>query len=334
MGIILELNKIHNTDCTSGIKKLIEFGQKVDLAITSPPYFNAREYSQWETLDQYFGDMKGIFTETYKVLNNHKYFVLNVGDITGQVGKAKWSTKKIPLGAYFTVMLEEIGFQFVDNFIWDKGEPQSKRHLGNPQSPFYQYPVNCYEHILIFVKHELDKEKIPCPVCNELIVVSNSQTSIGVQSWECKNPVCPQKSVGGRGKRFSKRSIMMEDYKTDDNFIEKDFVNIWRRDITRLNPVIKINSKGENTLGHTAPFPETIPEMAIRYFSGVNDVVLDMFAGSGTTQKVAKELGRRWIGFEINEIYCELANKRVDESLDRSTMKLNKEEIMCQTNHL
>ena len=60
--------------------------------------------------------------------------------------------------------------KFVDDYIWDKGEPQSKRHLGNPPYPFYQYPVNCYEHILIFVKHKLDKTKIPCPDCNEIII--------------------------------------------------------------------------------------------------------------------------------------------------------------------
>lgn len=295
------------------MKELNENNQKVDLIVTSPPYFNAREYSQWDTLENYYSDMEIIFTEAYKVLNNHRYLVLNVGDITGQVGKSRWSTKKIPLGANFIVMLERIGFQFVDDYIWDKGEPQSKRHLGNPPYPFYQYPVNCYEHIIIFVKHELDKTKIPCPVCNETITQSNSQTGIGIQSWECKNPDCPQKSLAGRGKRFSKRSVMMDSYKTPENEIPKEFKDKWRRDIVRINPVKKINSKGENTLGHTAPYPEDIPEMAIRYFSGEGDIVLDPFTGSGTTQVVAKKLNRRWLGFEIIKEYCLLANKRINE---------------------
>jgi len=309
---ILEINKIYNMDCIIGLDEMIKQKLKVDLFVTSPPYYNAREYSQWETVEDYMSDMKIIFTKAYQCLENHKYIVVNVGDIVSQTGKAKWSVRKLPLGAMFTMMLEEIGFEFIDDFIWDKGEPQSKRHLGNPPYPFYQYPVNCYEHILIFAKHELEKEKIPCPDCNKNITVSNSQSSIGVQSWECKNVECPTKSKSGRGKRFSKRSIMMDDYQTDENLIDKNFVKKWRRDIVQINPVIKINNKGNNTLGHTAPYPEDIPEMAIRYYTGVGDLVVDMFAGSGTSCLVAKKLHRNYIGFEISKEYCELAEKRIN----------------------
>lgn len=305
----MDINKIYNMNCLEGLKQMKD--ESIDLMVTSPPYYNAREYSQWETVDSYMGDMRDIFKELYRCMKNHKYIVVNVGDVTSQVGKAKWSVRKLPLGAMFTMMLEDIGFEFIDNYIWDKGEPQSKRHLGNPQYPFYQYPVNCYEHILIFAKHKLDKTKIPCPVCEETIVVSNSQSGIGVQSWECKNPKCSEKSVSGRGKRFSARSIMMNEYQTEDNYIDKEFIHSWRRDIVRINPVIKINSKGENKFGHTAPYPTDIPEMAIRYYSGVGDLVVDIFNGSGTTGLVAKELNRNYIGFELNKEYCELSRERV-----------------------
>ena len=312
---MLEINKIYNMDCLEGMKLMIEQGVKVDLFVTSPPYYNAREYSQWETVEDYMSDMKRIFSLAYQCLNNHRYIVVNVGDIVTQVGKAKWSLRKLPLGAMFTMMLEEIGFEFIDDFIWDKGEPQSKRHLGNPPYPFYQYPVNCYEHILVFAKHELDKTKIPCPDCNESIVVSNSQSSIGVQSWECKNPKCPTKSEHGRGKRFSARSIMMNDYQTEENYIEEEFVKKWRRDIVKINPVVKINCKGENILGHTAPYPEDIPEMAIKYYTGVNDLVVDMFSGSGTTCLVATKLQRNYIGFELNKDYYEIAKNRINKHI-------------------
>ena len=307
----MEINKIYNMDCIIGLDEMIKQKLKVDLFVTSPPYYNAREYSQWETVEDYMSDMKIIFTKAYQCLKNHKYIVVNVGDIVSQTGKAKWSVRKLPLGAMFTMMLEEIGFEFIDDFIWDKGEPQSKRHLGNPPYPFYQYPVNCYEHILIFAKHELEKEKIPCPDCNKIIIVSNSQSSIGVQSWECKNIECSTKSKSGRGKRFSKRSIMMNDYQIDENLIDKNFVKKWRRDIVQINPVIKINNKGKNTLGHTAPYPEDIPEMAIRYYTGVGDLVVDMFTGSGTSCLVAKKLHRNYIGFELSKEYCDIAEERL-----------------------
>lgn len=307
----MKLNHIYNIDCLEGLKKMDD--ESIDLMVTSPPYYNAREYSRWETVDDYINDMKEIFFELYRCMKNHKYIIVNIGDVTSQVGKSKWSVRKLPLSAIFIIMLEKIGFEFIDDYIWDKGEPQSKRHLGNPQYPFYQYPLNCYEHILVFAKHKLDKNKISCPVCQKTIVVSNSQSAIGVQSWECKNPDCPEKSASGRGKRFSARSIMMNNYQTDDNFIEKEFVQKWRRDIVKINPVIKINPKGENKLGHTAPYPEDIPEMAIRYYSGVGDLVVDIFMGSGTTGVVAKKLGRNYIGFEIVEKYVEISNKRISE---------------------
>lgn len=297
-------------DCVKELDKI----ERVDLTVTSPPYFNAREYSQYNSFESYMEEMKTIFQKVYIKTSNHRYCIINVGDVTCSIPDHPKLSRKFPLGAYFTIMMEEIGWEFIDDYIWDKGEPQSKRHLGNPPYPFYQYPVNCYEHILVFVKHEIDKTRLRCPVCNSDKVVSNSLSNIGIQSWECKNPECPAQSEGGRGKRFSARSIMMNDYKTEENKIPEYFIKEFRRDIVKINPVVKINSNGDNIVGHTAPYPEIIPELAIRYFSGVGDIVLDMFLGSGTTGVVAKELKREFIGIELNEEYFNLAKERIDKA--------------------
>lgn len=311
---MMRYNYIENTDCVKGMKDLP--GQCIDAVVTSPPYYNAREYSTWDSVEEYMADMREIFSEVFRVLKNHRYAVVNVGDVTSQVAKPKWAVRKLPLGAYFISMMESVGFQFIDDYIWDKGEPQTKRHLGNPPYPFYQYPVNCYEHILIFAKHELDKNKIPCPDCGQTIIQSNSCTGIGVQSWECKNPECPTKSAHGRGKRFSVRSVMMNGYQRDENEIPENVRQLWRRDIVRINPVVKINSKGENVVGHSAPFPEAIPEMACRYFAGIGDVVLDPFMGSGTTAVACVKTGRNFIGFDTSEEYCQTARQRVADAVD------------------
>ena len=306
---MLDIDQIYNIDCVEGMNLLPD--RSIDLMITSPPYYNARDYSQWGNVEAYIDDMERAFTAVYRVLKNHRYAVVNVGDITCKTGASKWAVRKLPLGAYFVNMLERIGFQYIDDFIWDKGEPQTKRHLGNPPFPFYQYPVNCYEHILIFAKHELDKNKIPCPDCGETITQSNSCTAIGVQSWECKNPNCPTKSAHGRGKRFSARSVMMTDYQKPENQIPKELSQAWRRDIVKISPVIKTNCKGKNTLGHTAPFPAEIPEMAIKYYSGVGDVILDPFMGSGTVGEAAITNDRHYIGFDIVKEYCDIAEQRI-----------------------
>ena len=287
----------------------------LDLLITSPPYYNAREYSHWNSVNDYMSNMKEIFSQVYRCLKNHHYIVVNICDVVTQVGSNMNVTSKLPLGAMFIVMLQEIGFIYQEDFIWDKGEVQSNRMKGNPPYPFYQYPCNCYEHILIFVKHELDNTKLKCPICNSDNVVINGLVGVGEQSFECKNPNCPSISDGGRGKRFSARSIMMNNYQKEENKIGYDLIKKWRRDIVKINPIIKINSKGENLWEHSAPFPTDIPRMAIKFFSGVGDTVMDCFLSSGTSGIVAKELHRNFIGVELNKEYFELAKDRIEKDI-------------------
>ena len=278
--------------------------ESVQLMVTSPPYYNAREYSQWNTLDNYLKEMSCIIKECYRVLDNHRCFVFNVGDIFDNDNRhteSSWGKRRIPLGAYFTAIFEEHGFQFVDDFIWDKGEVQTQRHKnGNRPYPLYQYPVTCYEHIFVFYKHRLDETLYPCPVCGCLKVNGNSYSGVGIKSWECKNLDCFERSAGNRGKRFSARTQLMVGLQQNENNVGEDLLRKWRRDIVEFPPVIKTNCKGENTLGHSAPFPSEIPEYATRVFSGVNETVLDPFAGAFTTTIESFRQGRNSIGIELN----------------------------------
>ena len=278
--------------------------ESVQLMVTSPPYYNARDYSQWKTLDDYLDEMSSIIKECYRVLDNHRPFVFNVGDIfdnDNRHTKSSWGKRRIPLGAYFTMIFEDHGFQFVDDFIWDKGEVQTQRHKnGNRPYPLYQYPINCYEHIFVFYKHRLDETLYPCPVCGCLKVNGNAYSGVGIKSWECKNLECFERSAGNRGKRFSARTQLMTGLQRPENVVGEDLLHKWRRDIVKLAPVIKINSKGQNILGHTAPFPKEIPEYAVQVFTGVNESVLDPFAGAFTTTIESFRQGRNSIGIELN----------------------------------
>jgi len=289
--------------------------ESIQLMVTSPPYYNAREYSQWSDLNKYLEDMKKIIKESYRVLDNHRVFVFNVGDIFDNdnlVVKSVWGKRRLPLGAYFIKIFEECGFTFVDDFIWDKGEVQSERHKnGDKPYPLYQYPMNCYEHILIFHKHRLDTTRYPCPICGSLKVSGNTQSESGLQSWECKNDDCFKRSVSNRGKRFSLKTNLVQDLKKrEENKISHELVKKWRRDIIKFSPVIKIGRGGVNKLGHTAPFPEDIPEMAVQFFTYKGDIVLDPFAGSFTSAIVANRLGRIGLGCEIRKDLFEDAIKK------------------------
>ena len=296
--------KVVWSGCLQALRRLPS--ESVGHIVTSPPYYNARDYSTWPNLQAYLDDMRQIILECYRVLDNHRVFVFNVSDVVDNDKMDKinaFGFRKIPLPAYFITMFEECGFTYVDDIIWDKGEVQSSRHKnGNKPFPFFQYACNCYEHILIFHKHRLEKDvRYPCNDCGSLNVKSNSYTFRGLRSWECKNSNC-ERSESDRGKRFSLKTIMTQNpFRQQENVIPKELVQEWRRDIHKLSPVIKINSKKENKLGHTAPFPMDIPLMSTYYYSYRGEIVLDVFAGSFTTAIAAQKLGRIGVGFELRK---------------------------------
>jgi modification methylase len=68
-------------------------------------------------------------------------------------------------------------------------------------------------------------------------------------------------------------------------------------------------------LPHPCPFPEELAYRLIRLYSYTGDLVLDPFAGIGTTLKVANATGRRYAGYELKREYIKTARKRLNEPL-------------------
>ena len=75
-----------------------------------------------------------------------------------------------------------------------------------------------------------------------------------------------------------------------------------------------INPARAKKIGHPAPFPIELAERFINLYSYEKDLVLDPFIGSGTTAIAAQKLNRHYVGYEINDEYCELAETRIKES--------------------
>lgn len=139
----------------------------VDGAVTSPPYYNAREYSNWPNLYTYLYDMRRAAEEVYRVLRPGGYYLFNIFDnfdndnimATSALGK-----RRLCLGAYMTEIFVSCGFQIAGNVVWYKGEIEGKRNYnqGN-RGPFFQLPLNTWEHILVLRKpgHEVRKIELP-----------------------------------------------------------------------------------------------------------------------------------------------------------------------------
>ena len=83
--------------------------------------------------------------------------------------------------------------------------------------------------------------------------------------------------------------------------------NIWSYNVQAGS-----SSKDKIAYKHPAIFPEQLAHDHIVSWSNAGDLVLDPFMGSGTTAKIAKLLGRNYIGFEVSEEYCAIAKERIE----------------------
>lgn len=134
----------------------------IDGAVTSPPYYNAKTYSQWRNIYCYLFDMYNISKETYRIMKEGAVYLFNIFDYfdnENNISLSAMGDKRMILGAYMIDMFQRIGFSIIGNIIWNKGEIQGNRSFNQGNlTPYYQAPLNCWEHVLIFSKGKPEKK--------------------------------------------------------------------------------------------------------------------------------------------------------------------------------
>lgn len=127
-----------------------------DAIITSPPYYNTKDYSNWPNIYCYLSDMAQIIAESLRVLKENAYVLFNIFDTFDNertIALSAMGQKKIILSSMLTEVFLSSGYELAGNIVWDKGYIEGKRaYNGGNASPYYQSPLNCWEHILIFQK--------------------------------------------------------------------------------------------------------------------------------------------------------------------------------------
>ena len=95
--------------------------------------------------------------------------------------------------------------------------------------------------------------------------------------------------------------------------------------IQQTKSIWSFSTESARRVNHPAPFPIELPKRCIEMFTFLGDVVFDPFLGSGTTAVAAKQAGRVYIGCDISEEYCEIAEQRL-ESTEEYVQELIKTE--------
>lgn len=170
---------------------------------------------------------------------------------------------------------KECGFNLHDTMIWNKKNCSSIGSLNRYE--------NVFEYMFVFSKGK--------PKTANIIKDKPNKRAGEKQNSSIRQQNGVVRKTSGYGKRaiaeFGRRS------------------NVW--------DIFPCKSNKERL--HPAPFPEKLVQDHIITWSNECDLNLDPFMGSGTTGKLASINNRNYIGFEISKEYCDIANKRIKESI-------------------
>ncbi len=116
-----------------------------------------------------------------------------------------------------------------------------------------------------------------------------------------------------RLKNLSETDKIRDNSKVGNGF-GKNVSNWVDRDMAYPTNVLHLATECNNK-NHSAAFPEELPEWFIKLFTQENDVVMDPFAGSGTTLFVADRMNRNSIGIELKQEYYEMIMQQINQNI-------------------
>ena len=309
----------------------------IDCVVTSPPYYMKRQYSGGgiglePTYEDYIDSLLQIISEVKRVLKPTGSFWLNIGD--------SYKNKQL-LNIPHRVairMQDEQGWVLRNTVIWDKmkgGMSNSKDSLGNQYEPFFHFVKKKSGYY--YDADSVRKKPREARVENGAVV---SATGVSGVRYKRKIELSTELTEEQRRNAFNALDEVLNRIKrgelSDFRMVIKGAnQRVTNGNTTNLSGRAKelqekgfyflfYNPKGsmisdvwqivpEDTQGrkkHFAPYPEDLVKVPIVLTCPQNGVVLDPFAGTGTTNLVAAQLGRRSVGIDTSMEYLEIAQER------------------------
>jgi site-specific DNA-methyltransferase (adenine-specific) len=269
---MLETGKIFNGNCIDEMSKMPE--NSIDLVVTSPPYNVGIDYDAHD--DRMSMDSYWQFTKDWltQALRVLKSDGRIAINIPYEVNVQERGGRILFMAEFWGVM-KEVGFNFYGLVDLDENSPHRSKTTawGSWMSPSSPYIYNPKECVILAYKKDRIKK-----------VKGEPQWKSEMVDMEQEDGTVKTKAV----------------YQDED---KKEFMSL-------------VYGQWEyfaDTRQQTkATFSMDIPMRAIKILTYRNDIVLDPFAGSGTSLCAAEIADRQWVGIELSEKYCEVARKRVD----------------------
>jgi DNA modification methylase len=306
--------------------------ESVQCCVTSPPYYGLRDYGcagqigLEDSPGEYVEKLVAVFRELWRVLRNDGTVWLNLGDSYNGSGKAgknpeyqakhtefgKPSKEKSRFGMPTNIKtlkpkdligipwrvafaLQAYGWWLRQDIIWQKPNPMPES-VTDRCTKAHEYIFLLTKSARYFYDNEATKEAA-------VYGIPNSPESIASpygQGFTRRAACCSfSRNVNEEGKPGEPNQ-----HRADRK--DKQYVG------TRNRRSVWTVATRPFREAHFATFPPEIPEICIKAGSKEGDTVLDPFSGAGTTGNVAERLNRQYIGIELNPIYAEMGDRRID----------------------
>jgi len=306
------MNNIEFGDCRETMRRWKEQGIKAQTCVTSPPYYGLRDYGHEgqigleETPEEYIKAMVEVFRCVWDVLEDDGTLWLNIGDSYARNGggvESKMNTvHKMGVGQKATYLAG--GMQSINKV--PEGL-KSKDLIGIPWMLAFALRADGWylRQDIIWHKPNPMPESVQdrCTKAHEYIFLMSKSQKYYYDIDSIKEDAVTAGNVGGS---FQGRQGGADHHAQSGGVGSeaKEYVNKNKRSVWTVN--VKPYAGA-----HFAVFPSDLIEPCILAGAPLGGIVLDPFMGSGTTGQVAQNLGRQYIGCELNIDYKPLQDKRL-----------------------
>lgn len=146
-------NRIIHGDILKKIRTIKD--ESVHLTFTSPPYYNARDYSIYQSYNEYLDFLQDVFTQVHRITAEGRFFILNTSPVIVPRISRQNASKRYAIPFDMHPRLQEIGFEFIDDIIWKKPDPSAKNRNGGffqHRKPLGYKPNTVSEYVMVYRK--------------------------------------------------------------------------------------------------------------------------------------------------------------------------------------